>query len=336
MPTRYRVVVTDYLNDELGPERVVLAGLAEVEALCARSEDELRGRVEDADALLVYHYITIGPATIARLRRCKVIVRCGVGYDNVDHVAAARRGIPVAHIPDYGSEEVADTAIGMMLALTRGITLANTLLRTGRAPWNHQAVVPLRRLRGRVFAIVGLGRIGTAVALRARAIGMEVIFYDPYKPSGYEKALGIRRSNTLRELLDQAFVLSLHCPLTEETYHMIDAGALAQMPPESYLINTARGAIVDSRALLAALESERLAGAALDVLEQEPPAANDPLIAAWRDPTHPAHTRLIITPHSAFYSDESILEMRVKSATAVRLALSGEPIPNVVNQPVTG
>ncbi len=333
MAERYRVVVTDYLDDDLLPEREALQDLAEVEALRARSEDELRGRVDDADALLVYHHVTLGPATIERLRRCKVIVRCGVGYDNVDHEAAARRGIPVANVPDYGSEEVADSAIGLMLALVRGIVPANSLLRRGGMPWTHHCVAPLRRLRGRVFAVVGLGRIGTATALRARAFGMEVVYFDPYKPSGYDKALGISRAETLEELLRQAFVVSLHCPLTAETYHMIDDAALSWLPRGSYLVNTARGAVVDSAAVLHALESGQLAGAALDVLEHEPPADDDPLIVAWRDPAHPAYDRLILNPHSAFYSEESIREMRVKGAEAVRCALLGKPIPNVVNEP---
>jgi D-3-phosphoglycerate dehydrogenase/C-terminal binding protein len=265
------------------------------------------------------------------LRRCKLIVRCGVGYDNVDWRFAQQQGIPVANVPDYGTEEVADSAIVMMLTLTRGITYYNTRLRAAIGPWSYTQAIPLYRLREREFAIVGLGRIGTAVAQRAKSLGMDVVFYDPYKPDGYEKALGLRRAKTLDELLVHAFALSLHCPLTTETRHLVNAKALAQMPMGSYLVNTARGGVVDPGAVVTAIESGRLAGAAIDVLENEPPAPDCPLIAAWRDPEHPAHDRVLINPHAAFYSEEGLLDMRVKGAQACRQALCGEPIRNLVN-----
>ena len=149
-----------------------------------------------------------------QLNGCKLTIRCGVGCDNVDHAYARRRGIPVANVPDYGTEEVADSAVGLMLALTRGISYLNSRLRAEFEPWFYTQVTPLGRLRGRVFAIVGLGRIGTATAVRAKAMGMDVAFYDPYKDDGYDKALGVRRVEEIDELLAEAFVLSLHCPLT--------------------------------------------------------------------------------------------------------------------------
>jgi D-3-phosphoglycerate dehydrogenase/C-terminal binding protein len=160
---------------------------------------------------------------------------------------------------------------------------------------------------------------------------MDVIFFDPYKPDGYDKALGIRRVDTLDELLKQAFVLSLHCPLTPESKGMIDAAAIAKMPRGSYLINTARGAVVDPSAIPDAIASGQLAGAAIDVLPTEPPAADDPFIRAWRDPKHPAHHRVIVNPHSAFYSEEGLLDMRIKGSQACRKALLGLPLLNVVN-----
>ena len=170
-----------------------------------------------------------------------------------------------------------------------------------------------------------------AVALRARALGMDVVFYDPYRPDGTERAIGVRRVPSLEELLAQAFVLSLHCPLTGETANLIDAHALERLPSGSYLINTARGGIVDTAAVAAALASGRLAGAGIDVLPAEPPAPNEPLVAAWRDPAHPAHHRVLLTPHVAFYSEQGLVDMRVKGAAAVRRALLGEPLRNVVN-----
>ncbi len=326
-----KVVVTDYLSDDLEPERSVLGSVATVEALGARSEEELVGRIEEADALLVYHYIVLTAGTIDRLRKCRIIVRCGAGYDNVDVRRAAERGIPVANVPDYGTEEVADSAFGMILSLTRGISLANSSLRAGGSSWDHRVVVPLHRLRGRTIGIVGLGRIGTAVARRALASGMDVLFYDPYKPSGYDKALGIRRAETLEELLRSSYVVTLHCPATDETRGMIDRKALRTMPEGSFLVNTARGAIVDPEALLEALESGHLAGAAIDVLDKEPPPDDHPLVRAWRDPSHPAHHRLIINPHSAFYSEEAFREMRTKGALHCLRALRGEAVRDIVN-----
>ncbi|MBI5394460.1 MAG: C-terminal binding protein [Verrucomicrobia bacterium] len=328
---RFKVVVTDFITDALEPERRALGDIAGVTALGACRDEELAGRVEDADALLVYHNIGVSRATIERLRRCKVIVRCGVGFDNVDGAAARRRGIPLCNIPDYGTEEVADTAIAMTLALARGVSLMNSRLRAGNGPWSYQQTVPLARLRGRVFGIVGLGRIGGAAALRAKALGMEVVFYDPYVPDGRDKSLGVRRVEKLEQLLAQSHVVSLHCPLTDETRGMINAAAIAGMPRGSYLVNTARGAIVDTAAIPSAIASGQLAGAGLDVLPTEPPADNDPLIAAWRDPAHPAHHRVLINPHSAFYCEEGLLEIRVKASDAVRRALLGQPLRNVVN-----
>jgi C-terminal binding protein len=331
MPKKFKVVVTDFIADLLEPEKRILGDLAEVVAFDALAEDELTGKIEDADAIMIYHNLSLTRKTIERLERCKLIVRCGVGYDNVDHALAGQRGIPVANVPDYGTEEVADSAIGLLLSLTRGISRMNSLLRAGVGPWMYTQVVPLHRLRGRVFGIVGLGRIGTATALRAKALGMDVVFYDPYKPCGCDKALGVRRADEVDELLAQSDVLSLHCALTEETRHLVDRRAMAMLPAGAYLINTARGAVVDTTALPEALASGHLAGAGIDVLEHEPPSPDHPLIVAWRDPNHAARHRLIINPHLAFYSEEGLMDMRTKGSSACRKALCGQAIPNVIN-----
>ncbi len=331
MSHRYQVVITDFICDALEPERQILGDLADVVALDAHDEDELVGRIEDADAIMLYHNLSLSRKTIERLRHCRLIVRGGVGYDNVDLKFARDRGIVVANVPDYGTEEVADTAIGMTLALARGIAFMNSRLRAGEGPWMYTQVAPLRRLRGRVFGVVGLGRIGTAAALRAKALGMDVAFYDPYKPDGYDKALGIRREEKLADLLAQVLVVSLHCPLTEETYHMIGERELAQMPRGSYLVNTSRGGCVDVDAVVGAIASGHLAGAGIDVLEREPPAPDSLLARAWRDPTHPAHHRLIVNPHAAFYCEEGLMDIRTKASNACRRALCGLPLRNVVN-----
>jgi D-3-phosphoglycerate dehydrogenase/C-terminal binding protein len=328
---RFRVVVADFITDELRPEREVLGDIADLTCLDASSEADLVGKVEDADAVMLYHNIILSRATIGRLEKCKLIVRCGVGYDNVDFRYARERGIPVGNVPDYGTEEVADSAIGLMLSLTRGINLLNNRLQRRQGPWAFMQVVPLYRLRGRVFGVIGLGRIGTAAALRAKALGMDVAFYDPYKPDGHDKALGLRRVEKLDELLKQSFVLSLHCPLTPETRHIVDARAISLLPEGSFLVNTARGATVDATAIPAAIRSGKLAGAGIDVLPDEPPPDDHPLLVAWRDPADPCHDRVILNPHSAFYSEEGLLDMRVKGAQACRRALLGEHLRNVVN-----
>ncbi len=330
MNRQHHVVIADCITGDLGPEQSVLGDLAQLVALDAKHEDELVGHIEDADAIMLYHEISLSQKTIQRLKHCKLIVRCGVGYDNIDRDCASDCGIPVANVPDYGTEEVADSAIGMMLALTRGITFLNSRLKAGLGSWSYTQIAPLSRLRGEVFGIVGLGRIGTAAAMRAKAFGMDVVFYDPYKEDGYDKALGIRRAEHFDELLEKTLVLSLHCPLTDETYRLIDEQALAGMPTGSYLVNTARGALVDTSVIPGAIESGQLAGAAIDVLPCEPPAVDDPLIAAWRDSDHPAHHRILVNPHSAFYCEKGMTEMRMKGAEACRRALCEEPIRNRV------
>jgi len=328
---RFRVVVADFIADELLPEREILGDVADLTCLNAFSETDLHGRVEDADALMLYHNIVISRDTISRLTNCKLIVRCGVGFDNVDHKFAREHGIPVGNVPDYGTEEVADSAIGMALALARGVNFYNRRLQRGGGDWSYMQGAPILRLRGRVFGVIGLGRIGTAAALRAKALGMDVAFYDPYKADGYDKAVGVRRVEKLDDLLRQSFVLSVHCPLTPETRNIVDARAISLMPDGSFLVNTARGATVDAAAIPAAIRSGKLAGAGIDVLAQEPPPDDHPLLVAWRDPNDPCHDRVIVNPHSAFYSEEGLLDMRVKGAQACRRALLGEVLRNVVN-----
>jgi C-terminal binding protein len=328
---RCRVVVADFVTDALQPEREILGDIADIAALDANTEADLAGKIEDADAVMVYHNIAITKATITTLKNCKLIVRCGVGFDNVDHVFARSRGIPVGNVPDYGTEEVADSAIGMALALARGINFFNTRLQREAGPWAYMQGSPILRLRGRVFGIIGLGRIGIAAAVRAKALGMDVAFYDPLKPDGYDKAVGVRRVEKLDDLLKQAFIVSVHCPLTPESKHIIDARALKLMQKGTFLVNTARGGCVDATAIPEAIRNGTLAGAGIDVLPHEPPPADHPLLVAWRDKNDPCHDRVILNPHSAFYSEEGLLDMRVKGAQACRRALLGEPLRNVVN-----
>ncbi|MFT4587353.1 MAG: C-terminal binding protein [Candidatus Binatia bacterium] len=331
MSKEFKVVVTDFLEEPLEHERKILGDLAEVVALNAVGESTIDDRINDADAIMLYHFISMTEPTLRRLTNCKLIVRCGVGVDNVDHKLARELGIPVANVPDYGTEEVADSAIGMALSLMRGIHLLNSRLQRGEGDWTYTQAAPIHRLRGKIFGIVGLGRIGTATALRAKALGMEVAFYDPYVPDGRDKSLGVRRVESLDELLTESHILSLHCPSTPETTGMIDADAIAKMQPGSFLVNTARGVVVEPEAVLDAITNEHLHGAAIDVLPTEPPDDDDPLIAAWRDPDDIVHDRVIINPHSAFYCEDGLVDMRVKGSQNCRRAILGEALRNVVN-----
>jgi C-terminal binding protein len=326
-----KVVITDFISEPLDIEREILGDLAEVTALSARQESELDERIEDADVVVLYHELSLTRATIERLGKCRLIIRGGVGFDNVDGAAAREKEIDVCNVPDYGTEDVADSAIGMMLTLARGIHVLNSRLRRSEGAWHFSQAAPVRRLRGRAFGIVGIGRIGTAAALRAKALGMDVSFHDPYVPQGVDKALGVRTVDSLAELFERAHVLSLHCPLTPETHHLVNLGTIRLLPPGAILINTARGGVVESAAVIEALERGHLAGAGIDVLEAEPPAPDHPLVRAWRDPHHPAHDRLILTPHSAFYTEEGLADMRIKSSRNARRALTAQRPWNVVN-----
>jgi D-3-phosphoglycerate dehydrogenase/C-terminal binding protein len=326
-----QVIVTDYIVEPLECERRVLAGHADVRALNARSQSELDGRLEEADALMIYHFLRLERAQIEQLKRCRIIVRPGVGYDNIDIDAARERGIPVCNVPDYGTEEVADSALGMALVLARGTHYLNSRLRRGVGPWSVEQAAPIHRLRGRVFGVIGCGRIGSAAALRAKSFGFDVVFHDPFVPDGVEKALGVRRADTLDSLLEQSHIVSLHCPLTPQTRGLIGAKEIARMPRGSVLVNTARGGVLDTAAAVDALAGGHLAGAGIDVLEHEPPPEDSAVLRAWRDPDHPAHDHLLLNPHAAFYCEEGSEEFRTKGAREILRALKGEPLRNRVN-----
>lgn len=318
MTERFVVAVADYLS-EAGPETAVLGDVADLKMLNAKSEDELARTAGDFDALLVYHTTRIGEKAIAPMARCRGIIRCGVGYDNVDLGAAGSRGIVVCNVPDYGTEEVADHALMLILASARRLLSCDQAIRAG--VWSSQTYRGIPRLRGRTLGILGCGRIGSAVALRAKALGMRVVIYDPYKPEGLEKALGVERCHRLEDLLACAAFLSLHCPLTSETRHILNPRTLALLPKGAHVINTARGGCIDLPALHEALEAGQVGYAALDVVEREP--LDDEQIRR--------HPRVLLTPHAAYYSVDSFLEMRTKGAQEARRLILDEPVRNPVN-----
>jgi D-3-phosphoglycerate dehydrogenase len=263
-------------------------------------------------------YAPIDADVIAALPAVRVLARYGVGVDNVDLDAAAAAGVWVANVPDYGTEEVADHALALVYALLRAIPRLDRAVRSG--DWDVTAVRPLRRVSTLTLGIVGAGRIGRATAEKARGVGLRVIVADPDAASldGYEVV-------EFEDLLRTADIVSVHAPLTAATRHLIDAAALGRMRPGSYLVNTARGGLVDVDAVLEALTSGQLAGAAIDVLEHEPPGPDFALAA---------HPRAIVTPHAAWYSEESYRTLKQEAAREVVRVLEGGRPRSPVNEPV--
>ncbi|HEY3901384.1 MAG TPA: C-terminal binding protein [Chthoniobacter sp.] len=322
--TKPLIGIIDWAASPLGEpectaERAVIGDVAEVRRYLCSSDADFTDEICGADALIVWHNTPIGAAGISRLRRCLALIRNGVGFDSVDIAAAREQGIAVCNVPDYGTEEVADHAIALALALCRQLfPLDQEAKQLG---WTIRVEPKLRRLRELTFGVVGLGRIGTATALRAKSLGFRVLFHDPYLPNGTDKAVGITRVRTLDELLSRTDILSLHCPLTTETRYLIAERELALMKPGAFVVNTARGAVIKKEAILEALHKGRLAGAGLDVVEDEP----------LKSAAEASTPNLIVTCHAAFCSVESKLEMRATSARIARAAVLGEPLENVVN-----
>jgi D-3-phosphoglycerate dehydrogenase len=322
MSDRFTILIADFL-DETSIESAILEDMAQLVMAHARDETDLSEYLPQADAIVVFHEISkVGEYSFARAPRCRCVVRAGVGYNNINVDAATRHGVIVCNVPDYGTEEVADHAIMFLLALVRRLLPSHQAIRSGT--WDYRTALGAPRLRGRTLGLIGCGRIGTATALRAKALGLDVVFYDPYLRMGMEKALGIRRAFRLEELLKQSDFVSLHCYLDETTRHIVDAQALARMRPGAILINTARGPLVDENALLEALDSGRVAAAALDVVEHEP----------LEDERLRRHPNILLTPHTAFYSVEGYVELRTKTAEEVKRVLLGEEPRNPVNSPI--
>ncbi len=334
MAPRFRVLTPDAQYDDAAEvERSTAGPDFHFEILCEREAPRVpEESLAACDALLVWHELPIDAAVIAKRARCRVIARAGVGYDHIDLEAAGAAGIPVCNTPDYGTGEVADHAIALALTLKRGIlSYQATLQAEGSAGFDWRRGPHVSRLRGAAFGIVGLGRIGTATALRAKAFGFEVLAYDPYLPSGQEIALGVTRLGSLRDLLAACDVVSLHVPLTAETRGMIDAEALSAMQPEAVLVNTARGAVIDLAALHDALHARHIAAAALDVLPAEPPDPEEPLFRAFTERAEWLEGRLLLTPHAAWYAPESQTDARrLSTETLVGYLARGE-LRNCVN-----
>lgn len=267
------------------------------------------------------------------LERCRILVTPKVGFDNLDLDSWAEMGIPVCNVPDYGTQEVADHALALMLSLVRCIPGHHRKLNADPvANWTPRENPLSRRLSKSVCGVVGLGRIGTAFTIRAKALGMDVVFYDPYKPNGSELALNIRRVRSLAELFAQSDIVSIHAPLSEETRGLINAEVLANAKQDLILINSARGEVVDVDALYEPLKSGRLRAAGLDVLPEEPPNLDRPLLRAYADGEEWLQDRLLLTPHSAFSTPESVYDMRFKGGETAMRYLTEGTLENCVNE----
>jgi len=316
-----RVVITDCDHDGIAPELRVLenAGI-EVHLAQCRTSADVAEAARDADAVIT-QYAPLDEAALAALPRCRAVVRYGVGVDNVDVQAASRLGVWVANVPDYGTEEVADHALALLLASLRGVPRLDRAVRAGE--WDVNAVRPLHRLSTLTVGVLGCGRIGEAFAHKVLGVGLSVLGHDPAGVRAELRDTGVQEVG-LEELLSRSDAVSLHLPLSDATHHLIDAAALRRMRPTAHLINTSRGAIVDHAALLEALEAGELGGAALDVLEIEPPAAGDELMA---------HPRVVATPHAAWYSEESYEALKTEAAREAARVLAGEPPRSPVNRP---
>jgi D-3-phosphoglycerate dehydrogenase / 2-oxoglutarate reductase len=323
------VAVLDHPFADLATERRILGAVgATVIDARVRTEAECLAACRRADAVLLRRY-PLPRAVIGAMERCRIICNYGAGYDNVDVAAATERGIMVANTRGYGDEEVADHTLMLLLALARRLApqlRALDAAATGDAPvaWSHTPYTPIRRLSGQVLGIVGFGRIGQCLAQKALGIGLRVVAADPLVPAGVAAGKGVALL-PLMEMLAQADFVSIHTPLSAGTRHLIGAAEFARMKTSAYLINCARGAIVDQQALLRALQSGRLAGAALDVLDEEPPSP-----ALLRELL--ASPMVLVTPHLAWYSEESVADRQRLAAETVAQALQGHRPACVVNE----
>jgi len=303
-----------------GMARQMLSELVNIRTVNGKIGVELGLALREADVVIISSRTKLTAEVLDEMESCQLIVTTSVGFENVDVETTSSRHIRVANVPNYCIEEVADHTLGLLLALTRKIRLLNKLVEDGR--WDqYSSVGQIPRLRGSILGIVGLGRIGTAVAIRAKVLGMEVLVYDPYVPPGKDRSIGVA-SVDFDSLLRRSDVISMHVPLTNETRHMISTQEFLRMKTGIFLVNTARGAVVDLKALVDALNSGKVAGAGLDVFEKEPPDPNDPLLHMHQ---------VIVTPHTAYLSTSSELDRQEMSVAEVGRFLRKERLRNLVD-----
>lgn len=319
-----KVLITDYVWPSTDPERAVLEA-AGIELVVApdTSENALAELAKDVDAIM-FCFAQVTAKVLESATKCKIAARYGIGVDNVDIPRATELGIVVTNVPDYCMDEVTDHALGMILALNRRLVPHTREVVQGG--WNDVALnQPMHRTRGATMGIVGYGRIGRSLAAKAVGFGMNILAYDPMiKPGSDVEGAS---ATSLDELLEKSDFVSLHVPLLPSTENMISAPELAKMKPGSIIVNCARGGLIDEHALASALESGHIAGAGLDVVEPTPPDPSSPLLA---------QENVIITPHTAFFSQASTVELEERTAGEVVRVLAGEKPENWINPEVSG
>ena len=319
----YKVLVTDYVWPSVEPERAVLAQIgAELVVAPDGSEDTLAGLAGNVDGILTC-FAQVTENVLRAARKCVVVGRYGVGVDNIAVETATELGMAVTYVPDYCVEEVSDHVIGLLMTWNRRIAYFDRLVKT--SGWGSLSLtMPIMRLRGKKLGIVGFGRIGQAVCRKALAFGFEVLAYDPFVPADTATTLGGRMVD-MATLLKESDFVTLHSPLIPETRNMIGAAELAVMKPTAFLINCARGPLIDEDALYDALTNSRIGGVGLDVLVDAHPAPDHPLLRL---------ENAIITPHVAFFSEEAVLELEERAAGEVAAVLQGRMPENLVNKDV--
>ena len=314
-----KIVITDYQYDDINQEKTIIQSAGfELVPYQLKNSSELIPAVCDADALIV-QYVLIDSEVIGSLENCKIIIKYGIGVNNIDVEAATKKGIFVCNVPDYGVDEVSNHAITMIFMLAKKITLAIEAFRNGE--WGYSQIVPLFRMEASVLGLVGFGRIPQMVAHKLKNFGLNIIVFDPYaKPEVFEEA-NVTQVD-LETLCKKSDFISIHCPQTKETTHLFDSKAFKMMKSTAFIINTARGPIIEQNALIEALNNKIIAGAALDVFEQEPLPMDSCLFKM---------KNVILTPHIAWYSEESIKTLQRKVAEEVVRVLQGHQPLNCVN-----
>ena len=318
-----KVVLTDYVWESLDLERKILQGLASLTPLQTKTPEEFIAQAADCDALLNTYAGPISSDVIARMPKCKIIARYGIGVDTIDLEAATAAGIIVTNNPTYCLEEVAEHTMALLLASARKIVLFDRLVRGSR--WELPPGKPIFRIAGSTLGLVGFGNIARLVAVRAAAFGMRVLYCDPFVKQGQFDVPGTKVE--FDQLLREADYVSLHAPLTANTRKMMDDAAFSKMKKTAVLINCARGPVVDSEALVRALDAKSIAGCALDTTDPEPLPGSHPL----RD-----RDNVIVNPHAAWYSEQAMAGLQAGAPNEVRRVLSGEWPVNVVNPAVRG
>ena len=318
-----KVVITDYVWESLDVEKKTLEGLADLVALKTKKPEEFLPQAADCDALLNTYAGPITAEVMAKMPKCRIIARYGIGVDTIDLEAATRAGIIVTNNPTYCIEEVAEHTMALLLACARKIAFYDRLVRSGR--WEVPPGKPIFRLVGRTLGLVGFGNIAREVAVRAAAFGMRVLYADPFVKEGQFSSPG--KKTELDSLLREADFVSLHPPLTPDTRKMMNDRAFSLMKPSAFLVNCSRGPVVDTEALVRALDAKKIAGCALDTTDPEP----------LPDP-HPLRGRenVIVAPHVAWYSEQAMAGLQAGAPGEVRRVLSGEWPLNVVNRAVKG